>query len=55
MRLIGIKTGEGDPRIMKNLQPNSWYPFGDYIEPIEENGLCKQGRSRGHLWRYFGH
>lgn len=60
MRLIGIKTGEGDPRIMKNLQPNSWYPFGDYIEPIEENGWewrtveqIEKEEACGYMYKYM--
>lgn len=38
MRLIGIKIIDGDKRILKNLIKDSWYPFGNYIEPKEENG-----------------
>ena len=30
MRLIGIKTGAGDSLVMKNLQKNTWYPFGKH-------------------------
>lgn len=37
MRLIGIKIIDGDKRILKNLKKNTWYPFGNYIEPKEEN------------------
>lgn len=37
MRLIGIKIIEGDKRILKNLKKDTWYPFGNYIEPKEEN------------------
>ena len=38
MRLIGIKTGAGDSLVMKNLQENMWYPFGEYTEPTKTNG-----------------
>lgn len=38
MRLIGIKIGSGDHRILKNLREDTWYPFGLYDEPTEANG-----------------
>ena len=38
MRLIGIKTGAGNSLVTKNLQDNTWYPFGEYTEPTKENG-----------------
>lgn len=42
MRLIGIKTGAGDSLVMKNLQENTWYPFGEYTEPTKANGWIWQ-------------
>ena len=38
MRLIGIKLGVCDPLVRKALKDDTWYPFGDYIEPTEANG-----------------
>ena len=37
MRLIGIKLGLCDILIRKNLKENTWYPFGRYQEPTQEN------------------
>lgn len=37
MRIIGIKLHEGEKTIIKNLKANTWYPFGDYQEPTEDN------------------
>ena len=42
MRLIGIKTGAGNSLVMKNLQENTWYPFGEYTEPTKANGWIWQ-------------
>lgn len=38
MRLIGIKLGYCDPLVRKALKDDTWYPFGDYVEPNKENG-----------------
>ena len=38
MRIIGIKLKDGEDSVIKNLVPDTWYPFGDYDEPSEENG-----------------
>lgn len=38
MRLIGIKLGLCDVLIRKDLKENTWYPFGRYQEPTQENG-----------------
>lgn len=38
MRIIGIKLNDGDKTVIKNLKVNTWYPFGDYQEPTEDNG-----------------
>ena len=38
MRIIGIKLKDGEKPVIKNLKPGSWYPFGDYQEPMEQNG-----------------
>lgn len=38
MRLIGIKLGVCDPLVRKALKDDTWYPFGEYCEPSEENG-----------------
>lgn len=40
MRIIGIKLNDGEKPVIKNLKPGSWYPFGDYQEPMEQNGWC---------------
>lgn len=37
MRIIGIKLKDGLPSVVKNLKPNTWYPFGNYNEPTEQN------------------
>lgn len=37
MQIIGIKLKEGLPSVVKNLKPNTWYPFGNYNEPTEQN------------------
>lgn len=37
MRIIGIKLKDGEKAVIKNLQPGGWYPFGNYLEPIESN------------------
>ena len=38
MRLIGIKLESCDPLVGKILKENTWYPFGEYYEPTENNG-----------------
>lgn len=37
MQIIGIKVISGVPSVIKNLKPETWYPFGDYTEPMEQN------------------
>lgn len=38
MRIIGIRLKEGEITVIKNLTPDTWYPFGDYDEPTKDNG-----------------
>ena len=38
MKIIGIKLIKGEDAVIKNLKKDTWYPFGDYNEPTEENG-----------------
>ena len=38
MRLIGIKLNTCDSYIRKSLKENTWYPFGQYLEPTKDNG-----------------
>lgn len=38
MRIIGIKIIGGDSSVIKNLESNHWYPFGDYPEPVNREG-----------------
>ena len=38
MRLIGIKLNACDSYIRKSLKENTWYPFGQYLEPTKDNG-----------------
>lgn len=37
MRIIGIKLTKGEDAVIKNLKEGTWYPFGDYNEPTEDN------------------
>lgn len=37
MRIIGIKLRNGESSVIKNLHEDTWYPFGKYVEPSEQN------------------
>lgn len=37
MRIIGIKLRNGESSVIKNLHEDTWYPFGNYVEPSEQN------------------
>lgn len=37
MRIIGIKVKDGYASVIKNLKPGTWYAFGNYTEPTENN------------------
>lgn len=46
MKLIGIKLHGCDPFIRKTLKENTWYPFGQYQEPTENNGWKWQSEAQ---------
>ena len=46
MRIIGIRLKDGEDAVIKNLVPDTWYPFGDYDEPSEGNGWMWQKDSK---------
>ena len=45
MKIIGIKLIKGEDAVIKNLKEGTWYPFGDYNEPTENNGWKWQKNS----------
>ena len=57
MRLIGIKMGTADTFIRKAINENTWYPFGQYQEPMEENGckwrMPKQGQKDSAIYNVY--
>lgn len=46
MRIIGIKLTKGEDAVIKNLKEGSWYPFGDFYEPTEDNDWQWQKNSQ---------
>lgn len=46
MKIIGIKLTKGEDAVIKNLKEGSWYSFGDFYEPTEDNDWQWQKNSQ---------